>query len=299
MWEQEIQKFVSYMKDVLKKQEHTLEAYKRDVRKFKAFLDGRGVDYLSCDNSHMAAFVMEQTKEGRSKATVNRRISSIRLFFQYLVDTGQRKDNPTKGIKTVRLERKTIDYLTIEEVTALIEAPDTTTLKGVRDRAILETMYGTGLRVTEIIDLNLANLNLRMGMITCNGEGGRARVVPLGAMARMAMSDYMMECRPKLVSEEKGDKSKVPLFVNMSGERISRQGLWKILKAYGNKVGLADRISPIILRNSFAVHLIQNGADAYTLQTLLGHEDLKALQVYLDLKKNKIKEVYDKTHPRA
>jgi integrase/recombinase XerD len=203
--------------------------------------------------------------------------------------------NPTQNIKSPRIERKAIEYLTLEEVDKLLSVPDDS-LIGMRDRAMLELLYATGIRVTELIEANLEDINLRMGFITCAGEQSKARIIPIGRPARAALESYIYDARPAIVKEKKDQKS---LFVNYTGERITRQGMWKILKEYGRKAGLEEKLTPNVLRNSFAVHMIQNGADLKSLQELMGHEDISATQIYLTVTKNRIKDVYDRTHPRA
>ena len=172
-------------------------------------------------------------------------------------------------------------------------------VKGIRDRAILEVLYATGIRVTELIELKLNDVNIRMGFITCSGEYGKARIVPMGGLARKALENYIFNDRDRLLKDKVNDNGDSPLFVNHAGEKITRQGLWKILKEYGKNADMSNKITPQILRNSFAVHMVQNGADMKSLQELLGHEDISATQIYLSVNKNRIKDVYDKTHPRA
>ena len=205
------------------------------------------------------------------------------------------KDNPTTAIRSPRIDRKNLEYLTIEEVDRLLSVPDDS-IKGIRDRAILELLYATGIRVSELIDADVSDINLRMGFITCAGEKSKPRIVPLGRPARAALENYIYDGRSALI---KGNKDETALFVNYYGKRITRQGLWKLLKEYGVKAGLDHKLTPNIIRNSFAVHMLQNGADLKSLQELMGHEDISATQVYLSVTKNRIKDVYDKSHPRA
>jgi integrase/recombinase XerD len=180
-------------------------------------------------------------------------------------------------------------------VDRLLAIPEDT-LIGKRDRGILELLYATGIRVSELIEANVEDLNLRMGFITCAGEQSKARIIPIGRPARVALEEYIYDARPAIVKEKIDETA---LFVNYYGERITRQGLWKVLKEYGRKAGLEGKLTPNVLRNSFAVHMIQNGADLKSLQELLGHEDISATQIYLSVTKNRIKDVYDRTHPRA
>jgi integrase/recombinase XerD len=189
-----------------------------------------------------------------------------------------------------------VDYLTISEVETLLDLPDKTT-KGIRDRAILELLYATGIRVTELTEMDISEVNLRIGFITCTGEHGKARIVPLGRPSRAALEAYIYDARVRLIHDEKSEEK--ALFVNYSGQRMTRQGLWKLIKHYAEQAGIGHKINPQILRNSFAVHMVQNGADLKSLQELLGHEDITTTQIYLESTKSKIKEVYDKSHPRA
>ena len=216
-------------------------------------------------------------------------------MYKYFIEKGLINKNPTANIKSPKIERKEIEYLSLEEVNKLLSTPDDT-LKGKRDKAILELLYATGIRVNELVAANIEDVNLRIGFFTCPGEYGRARIVPLGRPAREAIERYLEDARDMFVKNNRNEKA---LFVNYSGNRMTRQGLWKLLKTYGKKAELEDKITPHILRNSFAVHMVQNGADLKSLQELLGHEDIAATQIYLSVTKNRIKDVYDKTHPRA
>lgn len=275
---------------------NTLEAYSRDVMEFIAFEGSRGLtDLTETTGTEIIAFLHELKMSGKSAATVNRKLASIRAFFNYMIEVNLMKDNPTSNIKSPKIERKTLEYLEIEEVNSLLAVPDDS-VKGIRDRAILEVLYATGIRVSELIDSNVEDINLRMGFITCAGEHSTPRIVPLGRPARAALENYIYDARNALIKENREEKA---LFVNYYGNRITRQGLWKLLKEYGAKAGIKHRLTPNIIRNSFAVHMLQNGADLKSLQELMGHEDITATQAYLSVTKNRIKDVYDKSHPRA
>ena len=275
---------------------NTLEAYSRDVREFIAFEGSRSMtDITETSGTEIVAFLHELKISGKSAATVNRKLASLRAFFNYLIEAGLMKDNPTTAIRSPRIDRKNLEYLTIEEVDRLLSVPDDS-IKGIRDRAILELLYATGIRVSELIDADVSDINLRMGFITCAGEKSKPRIVPLGRPARAALENYIYDGRSALI---KGNKDETALFVNYYGKRITRQGLWKLLKEYGVKAGLDHKLTPNIIRNSVAVHMLQNGADLKSLQELMGHEDISATQVYLSVTKNRIKDVYDKSHPRA
>lgn len=295
----ELYGFITYLKEEKKTSENTCQAYRGDLQAFQEFLMARGVSALEyASGPDVAAYLMELKNSGKSKATANRKLSSIRAFYKFLIRKGVMKENPTEDIKSPRIERKELDYLTIEEVERLLDAPDDS-VKGIRDKAILEVMYATGIRVSEIIELTLADVNLRMGFLTLDGSHGRARIVPMGTMARRALDNYFLNSRLPLMREKASEAPDSPLFVNYMGEAFSRQGFWKLLKQYGKQVGLSEKLTPHILRTSFAVHMVQNGADLKSLQELMGHEDIMATQIYLSVTKNRIKDVYDRTHPRA
>ena len=295
----ELYGFITYLKEEKKSSDNTCEAYMRDIKAFGEFLQRRGIVALEKAGSNdVAAYMMELKNSGKSKATINRKLSSIRTYYKFLIKKGMMKENPTEDIKSPRIERRELDYLTIEEVETLLLAPDES-IKGIRDRAILEVLYATGIRVSEIMELRLKDINLRMGFLTLNGAHGRARIVPMGSMARRALDHYILSSRPALMKDGTPDDPESVLFVNYLGEAFSRQGFWKLMKQYGRQVGLEDRLTPHILRTSFAVHMVQNGADLKSLQELMGHEDIMATRIYLSVTKNRIKDVYDKTHPRA
>ena len=288
--------FIDYLKTEKKLAKNSCEAYRRDVSEFVAFEASRGItDVTARSSTEMVAWLHQLKEKGRSASTVNRKVASIRAFYRYLIERGYTQTDPTAGIRSPRIERKEIEYLSIQEIDRLLESPDDS-VRGVRDRAILEVLYATGIRVSELIDLNMDSINLRMGFVTCDGQGSRARIIPLGRPARAALENYISGARLQLVRERTEEEA---LFVNQYGRRITRQGLWKILRDYGEKAERSHSLTPHTLRNSFAVHMLQNGADLKSLQELLGHEDISATQIYLSVTKNRIKDVYDKTHPRA
>lgn len=275
--------------------ENTVEAYRRDIEDFKKFVNRRGIETpKNIHNTDVVAYLMELKKQNKSASTINRKMASLRSFFGYHISKGRLPVDPTTGIKAPKTEKKEIAYLTIQEMDKVLTMPDDT-LKGRRDKAILEVLYATGIRVSELIDLKVADANLRMGFISCTSPHSKARIIPLGRPARSALEQYIYDVRPEL---EKG-KGTEELFLNYRGEKLTRQGLWKLIKQYAKSAGIRTDITPQIFRNSFAVHMIQNGADLKSLQDLLGHEDIAATQIYLSVTKNRIKEVYDKTHPRA
>ncbi|MDR0519149.1 MAG: tyrosine recombinase XerD [Clostridiales Family XIII bacterium] len=291
------EKFRAYLSDAKKMAPNSVTAYVRDLNEFEAYMARRGVsDLKDASESDTAAWLMELKSDNRSAATISRKLASVRAFFKYMNTHGIMSTNPSVDIRTPKVARKEVEYLTIEEVEGVLTKPDTS-LKGVRDRAILELLYATGMRVTELIEMNIDDVNLRMGFVTLRGTHSKSRIIPLGRPARAALEEYIYEDRSKLL-RDRHDKEKA-LFLNYYGERITRQALWKIMKGYAAQAKIEKKITPQTFRNSFAVHMIQNGADLKTLQELLGHEDISATQIYLSVTKNKIKDVYDRTHPRA
>ncbi|MBQ3322849.1 MAG: tyrosine recombinase XerD [Firmicutes bacterium] len=291
-----IDQYLSYLKNEKKMAENSLEAYGRDIRDFEQFIQSRGTgNILEATSTDVVAYLNKLKAAGRSPSTVNRKLASVRSFYNYMQSENQIPDNPARGIKTPRIERKELEYLSIKEIDQLLDSPDDS-LKGRRDRAILEVLYATGIKVSELIDANIEDVNFRMGFITCYGESSKTRIIPMGRPARAALEDYVYEVRDQLLEDNKDEKA---LFVNYYGKRLTRQGLWKILREYGEKSGIKHKLTPNTLRNSFAVHMLQNGADLKSLQELMGHEDIMATQVYLAATKNHIKDVYDKAHPRA
>ena len=291
--------FLAYLEKEKKASENTLLAYMHDINAFEKYLEGKKRKIEEATETDVMEYILDLGKEGRSRATTNRKLASLRAAYAFMIKKGIVKSDPTTGIKTPRAERKDLDYLTVSEIELILAAPDES-IKGKRDKAILEVLYGTGIRVMELIELNYGDLNMQMGFIQCSGEHGKPRIVPLGSYAKEALSKYLEESRGALIkSEEKQIPPDAPLFLNYQGERFTRQGLWKLICTYGKKVGLSGRLTPHILRTSFAVHMIQNGADLKALQELLGYDDMQAMQVFMQVSTSKIKDVFDQTHPRA
>jgi len=287
--------YESYLIEEKKMAGNTVQAYIRDIKHFEAFIGVRGVSRLSeASNSEVVAYLMSLKQAGRSKSTVNRKLASIRTYYNFLQKNGEVTINPADDIKSPKIEKKEIEYLSLEEMDRLMSLPDES-LKGARDKAILELLYATGIRASELINMKESDVNLRMGFVKCDGVHTKARIIPMGRLCRKAMEDYILDVRAKML---KGRET-AELFVNYMGEPMTRQGLWKVLKEYGEEAGFEIKLTPQVIRNSFAVHMLQNGADVKSLQELMGHEDIAATQAYLAVTKNRIKDVYDKAHPRA
>ncbi len=309
-----LKSYMEYLKNTKNMADNSLDAYRRDIIEFYRHLNRNGIsEAKDISRGEVTSYLSGLKSEGRAVSTVNRKMASVRSYCAYLTMAGIVSENPAKNIKAPRMEKKTLDYLSIEEVEAILSAPDDT-VKGIRDRAILEMMYGTGIRVTEISSLRMSDVNFRIGFITCTGEFGKARIIPLGRPCREALERYLDEARPKLVeyymrrrSEEDTEQTEEQdarspqefVFMNHHGQQLTRQGLWKIVRTYADRAGIERKLTPQILRNSFAAHMVQNGADIKSIQELMGFEDAATVQIYLSVTKNRIKEVYDRTHPRA
>lgn len=295
--------YLRYLRQERHMSANTVDAYFRDVSEFTRYLDGSKVtDVKGIQQETILSFMEKLRGDGRSQSTMGRKISSVRSYVTFLYNRGLIDSNPSLGVKPRYTSRKGVEFLSIEEVGRLLSAPDRS-IKGLRDRAILELLYGTGIRVTELISMRVSEMNLSIGFVTCRGDYGKARIIPLGRPCRAALSEYIEHSRTKFLgsgkTENEKDETNDYLFVNTHGEKLTRQGLWKIVSSYSERAGLGQRLTPQVLRNSFAVHMLQNGADVRTMQELMGFEDSATLQVYLNVTRNRIKEVFDKTHPRA
>ncbi len=291
-----LKEYIKYLKTQKKLSDNSCSAYQSDINEFMKH-NAALSDVADITNSDVVGFTLKLKKDGKSPSTVNRKVASIKSFFGYLYQKGIIASNPAENLKSPKIERKEIEYLSIEEMEQILSAPDDS-IKGKRDLAILELMYATGIKASEVIEADVSDLNLRMGFVTCRGEHGKARIVPIGRPARAALEDYVFGVRETIL-EGKNKEGDNPLFLNLQGDRMTRQGLWKILKEYAKKAKIDKSITPQIIRNSFAAHMIQNGADLKSLQELMGHEDIAATQIYLSVSKGRIKEVYDHAHPRS
>jgi len=289
--------FRGYLAEKKSLAKNSLLAYGRDVQDFHVFLQEKDITNIrDVTKTEIVSYLLSLKNQGKSSATINRKLASLRAFFQYLKSDKGFSQDPTEGIRSPKIERRKLEYLTVEEVEKLLTTPDDS-VKGWRDKALLEVLYASGMRVSEIAGADLSNINLRIGFIMIEEDFGKARVIPLGRPARAALESYIYESRPSLLRNKEHETQ--ALFLNYNGERLTRQGIWKIIKENAKAANIDMKITPQTLRNSFAVHMMQNGADLKTLQELLGHEDLTATQIYLSFSKNRIKDVYDNTHPRA
>lgn len=290
-----IHAYETYLTKVKQASDNTVSSYLRDIRQFSEWLAGMGQDILDATQQNIGMYLEHLHSQGKSGATASRTLASLKNFYAYLVSTGFLETSPVGGeIHVDRGEKKLPQVLSGKEVELLLNQPECVDAKGYRDKAMLETMYATGIRVSELIALNVEDVNLDLGMLKCAGAR-KARVIPLYPAALRALSVYIREVRMGLVA----DPSERALFVNMSGGRMSRQGFWKILKHYQDKAGIDMDITPHTLRHSFAVHLLENGADLGSLQELMGHSDISSTQMYTQMINQKLKSVYEKCHPKA
>lgn len=274
---------------------NTLSSYMRDLHQFAAYLDEYNALPLERATQEIINdYVAWMGGKGKSAATVTRSIASIKSFYSYLQLTGVVRVNPAKGIAALKVEHKFPEILTGKEVELFLDQPRCVDAKGYRDHAMLELLYATGIRVSELISLNEEDVSLSAGFIRARSKG-KERVIPLYPAAVKALSAYIKEVRPQLLA----DPEEKALFVNMNGERMSRQGFWKIVKHYQETAGISKDITPHTLRHSFAVHLLENGADLRSIQEMLGHADISSTQIYTHVVKRHLKDVYQRAHPRA
>ena len=290
-----VQAYENYLTKVKHASANTIASYMRDIRQFSDWLNHTcEIDVIDATQSNIADYLLHQQSDGRSGATVSRSLASLKNFYQYLVSSGFVEKTPVTDLRVDRGEKKLPQVLTGREIELLLSQPVCVDPKGFRDKAMLEVMYATGMRVTELISLDVDDVNLDLGIIKCNGTK-KSRAIPLYPMALRSLSIYLREIRASMIL----DPAETALFVNVGGARMSRQGFWKILKHYQETAHIEKEITPHTLRHSFAVHLLENGADIGSLQELMGHCDISSTQMYTQMVNQKLKSVYDKCHPKA
>lgn len=289
---EEFRKYLVDQKDV---SANTLDSYVRDVEHFLSFIQSGGMgDPAGLDTPAMNRYVQNLKSNNRSGATITRNLASLRCFYSYLIFSGQCEKNPAKAVKVEKLQKKFPQILSGKEIELLLSQPDSKDQKGCRDKAMLELLYATGIRSSELVDLDIGDINLRTGMLSCR-SGKSDRVIPVYSTAVSAVSDYILRVRSHILSPDGGQA----LFVNLSGHRLTRQGFWKIVKNYAEQAKILKEITPHTLRHSFALHLLENGAELRDIQAMLGHADISSTQVYAHLLNDHFKEVYNQCHPRA
>ncbi|HWR45232.1 site-specific tyrosine recombinase XerD [Sporomusa sp.] len=291
-----VNEFINYLAVERGLAQNTLESYGRDLRQFQTYLQNSQLDFLRNSNRDtILSYLNSLQLKGRAVSTISRNLAAIKSFYQYLVRERHLEKDPAVNLESPKLEKKLPRILSIGEVEELLKQPNTFQPTGLRDKAMLELLYATGIRVSELICLNISDVNLDMGYIKCYGKGAKERIVPLGSIAAKCVQEYIGKGRTKLVRTYEEPS----LFVNHHGNRLTRQGFWKIIKKYAMEACITKEITPHTLRHSFATHLLENGADLRSVQEMLGHADISTTQIYTHVTKNRLKEVYDKTHPRA
>ena len=288
--------FVDYLQNNKRVSANTLQAYSRDIKQFYNYVSENALDIVNISKTSIITYMLHMQKSGRAASSISRNLASVRTFYNYLITQNFLSVNPAADLETPKQEKKLPQILTTDEVGLLLSEPEKvkpSTPKSIRDKAMLELIYATGIKVSELIALNKDDADITLGYLKCiNGE--KARVVPLGHVAVSALKEYLETTRDAMAEE--GSEA---LFVNCNGGRLTRQGFWKLIKEYAMRAGIKKEITPHTLRHSFAAHLIENGADLMSVQEMMGHKDISSTQIYTKLVKNRIRDVYNKAHPRA
>ena len=292
--EKQVKLFLDFLKDDKRLSDNTLQSYRRDIEQYEKYVSDNKINYLKVTEETILEYMEFLREENKKESTISRSLASIRSFYQYLIRVKKIKKDPTMTIESPKINKRTPNILTSKEVELLLDQPKDVDLKGTRDKAMLEFAYATGMRVTEMISLDIDDVKLDEGYVVCRGRS-KSRNIPLGSMSLKALKEYIDDARPYLIRDE----SEEALFVNVNGTRLTRQGFWKIVKYYKEQAHIEKDITPHVLRHSFATHLLQNGADLKAIQTMLGHSDISSTQVYMQFQDPGIKNEYKKAHPRA
>ena len=290
-----LERFIHYLAVERGLSDNTLSSYSSDLGQFMTFLEESNITSIHMlNNQHLIEYIMILKSKGKAAATISRNRAAIKTFMKFLVSDGILDNNPSENLESPKLNRKLPITLNMEQMDNLFQKPRIKTVIGLRDRAMLEVLYASGLRVSELVSLNIGDMELNKGFIRCYGKGSKERIVPLGSMAIFFVNQYLEQGRVKLVKKP----AEKAVFVNNMGSRLTRQGLWKILKKYAKAAGIGE-ITPHTLRHSFATHLLENGADLRAVQEMLGHADISTTQIYTHITNSHLRKVYDNTHPRA
>lgn len=289
-----IMRYEDYLIHTKHASDNTVASYMRDLRQYASYLGSEGIDVLDADQDVVSGYMNSMKANGKSAATISRALASIKSLYIFAVQNREIEENPIHNIKIDKAEKKLPQILTGKEVELLLQQPKVTEMKGCRDKAMLEVLYATGIRVSELIGLNIDDVSLPGSFIRCE-SGEKTRIIPIYPEALQSLHEYIDSVRPKMIAVP----TEHSLFVNVSGERMSRQGFWKIVKHYQETAGISKDITPHTLRHSFAVHLLENGADLRSIQEMLGHADISSTQIYTHVVKKHLKDVYQKAHPRA
>lgn len=289
-----IMRYEDYLIHTKHASDNTVASYMRDLRQYASYLGSEGIDVLDADQDVVSGYMNSMKANGKSAATISRALASIKSLYIFAVQNREIEENPIHNIKIDKAEKKLPQILTGKEVELLLQQPKVTEMKGCRDKAMLEVLYATGIRVSELIGLNIDDVSLPGSFIRCE-SGEKTRIIPIYPEALQSLHEYIDSVRPKMIAVP----TEHSLFVNVSGERMSRQGFWKIIKYYQEKAEINKDITPHTLRHSFAVHLLENGADLRSIQEMLGHADISSTQIYTHVIQKQLKDVYNKAHPRA
>ena len=292
--EKQLKLFLEFLENNKKASDNTLQSYRRDIVYYNKYLESNSLNYTKVTEENIKDYLNYLQSIGKKASTVSRNLASIRAFYQFLVKNKKMKEDPTAHVQAPKIEKKAPSILTSKEIELLLEQPKDVDLKGTRDKAMLEFAYATGMRVTEIISLDIDDVKMDEGYVVCH-SGRKERNIPLGTLSLKALKEYIEDARPIMIRDEKVKA----LFVNVNGSRLTRQGFWKIVKYYKEQAHITKEITPHVLRHSFATHLLQNGADLKSIQTMLGHSDISSTQVYMQFQDNGLKNIYKKAHPRA
>ncbi len=289
-----VEQYILYLQMVKKTSDNTVSAYKRDLNKLMQFFSERAVDdFGKVTFTDLNSYILALEKDGCASSTVSRNVSAIKSFFTYLFRMKIIENDPSVNLKAPKIVKKVPEILTVEEMDRLLSLPDDS-VKGIRDKAMLELLYAAGLKVSELISIKLGDINISIKYIRLSDED-RERIVPFNNSAKNALENYINNSRNRLLSDR---DSQDVLFLNYTGEPMSRQGFWKIIKQYGEAAGLGEKLTPHIFRHSFAAHMVENGADLKSLQEMLGHSDISSTQIYSSFVHSGISAVYEKAHPR-
>ncbi|MFT4579703.1 MAG: integrase/recombinase XerD [Nitrospinales bacterium] len=291
-----IQEFSDYLRIEKRNSPHTVSAYRRDLFRFSTELAGQTVE--SVKTADIRGFLISLREQGLSSASVARSLSSIKSFFKFLCQDKQFQDNPAEILETPKRWRKLPDVLSFEDVDSLLKSPDINSVLGLRDKAMLEILYASGLRVSELINLQISQLDLEVGYLRTLGKGSKERIVPIGAMAKRAVENYVLNSRPALDSSRKDGGKSQELFITRRGRGMTRQGFWKLLKGYVTQANIRASVSPHTLRHAFATHLLERGADLRSVQQMLGHSDISTTQIYTHILGKRMLEIHQQFHPR-
>ena len=289
-----IMRYEDYLIHTKHASDNTVASYMRDLRQYASYLGSEGIDVLDADQDVVSGYMNSMKANGKSAATISRALASIKSLYIFAVQNREIEENPIHNIKIDKAEKKLPQILTGKEVELLLQQPKVTEMKGCRDKAMLEVLYATGIRVSELIGLNIDDVSLPGSFIRCE-SGEKTRIIPIYPEALQSLHEYIDSVRPKMIAVP----TEHSLFVNVSGERMSRQGFWKIVKHYQEMAQIDKDITPHTLRHSFAVHLLENGADLRAIQEMLGHADISSTQIYTHVVKKQLRDIYQKAHPRA